>query len=155
MKCLGFISAGFLLAAPLAAQEPSMMDEFIDLPGIDSLAARLKLTDEQRTELAAMRDTFRTDTAKERQDFSAALDALRTGREEGVSSDSLAVLSTMAQSTGRALRVKVQDWTYRMKVKLTPDQQAEWNRWMDERRVLMREEVQERWRNQQPVGAER
>ena len=140
MNCLRLISAGLLLAAPLAAQEPEMMDQFIDLPGIDSLAVRLKLTDEQRSELAALRDSFQTDSAREREGFAAALAALQTGREQGVSSDSLATLSTAAQATGRALRVKVQDWTYRMKVKLTPEQQAEWNKWMDERRAYVRGE---------------
>jgi hypothetical protein len=144
MKRLLLIAAALFVAGPVAAQEQDFFDRGAELPGIDSLAARLKLTERQRTELSALRDSFRTDSQKERRDFGAAASALKKGRQTGVPADSLGRLRASARTNGQALRNKAEGWGGKMRAKLTAEQQAEWDKWMQERRVKMREEVRQR-----------
>ena len=154
MKCFRLILAALLVASPLAAQERDFFDREADLPGVDSLVTRLKLSDRQRTELTALRDSFRTDSEKERKDFGRSASALRKGRQTGVPADSLGRLRAATRTSGQALRNKAEGWGAKMRGKLSPEQQAEWDKWMAERRAKVREGAQER-RGRAPGGSKK
>lgn len=139
MNRLMMAAVGLLLAAPLAAQGPGRMGPPPGPPTMDELATRLKLTTAQRAEIAPLHEAHLKEMEPFRATARSEMAAARAARQGSQPAESVAVHRAKAEEAMKAIRERSLKWQGQLEAKLTPEQQAEWNRWEQERRAQMRE----------------
>jgi Spy/CpxP family protein refolding chaperone len=151
MKRLMMAAAVLCLAGPLAAQGPGRMGPPAGPPTMDELAARLKLTPAQRTEIAPLHASFVKETEPLRATARSEMGAVRSARQAGAPAESVSVHQAKARTAMGQLDERARTWHAQLETKLTEEQKAEWKRWQEERRQEMRERMQGRG-GQKPGG---
>ena len=134
-------AAALCLAGPLAAQQPERMRQPPGPPTMDQLATRLKLTPQQRTEIAPLHASYIKETEPMRATARSEMAAARSALQAAAPAESVAVHETRARTEMERINRRAQTWQTELMTKLTDVQKAEWNRWQEERREQMRQRM--------------
>ena len=134
-------AAALCLAGPLAAQQPGTTGPPAGPPTMDELATRLKLTPQQRNEIAPLHASFVKETEPMRATARAEMAAAHSARAAAAPADSVAAHENRARAEIERINRRAQTWQTELLTKLTEEQKAEWNRWQEERRQQMRQRM--------------
>ncbi len=110
-------------------------------PNVEQLQSLLKLDDAQLARVRAMVDSFRSETAPQREEAQRRFQEMRAARQGGASEDSLAKLRSNAMAAMMDLRQRTDVLEERIVTVLTPEQQKAFAAWREERRARMQERM--------------
>lgn len=110
------------------------MNAMLRGPDVEELRRELQLDDAQHATVRALADTFRAESAAEREAVRAGMQRTMAARQAGVGADSLAALREANRGNVLSLQQRTQAFEERLRAVLRPEQQEAFDRWRAARR---------------------